>query len=89
MGYSLTEEELHFFGRVSRTPEGRKLIDILQKRQKVYDYDCRRLDSSALSRVQGRALEIEELLELFEQGHKKIAKQASALTKKIIQTYDT
>ncbi len=72
-------------GRMARSPEGLKLINILQKRQKVYDYDCRRLDSSALHRVQGRTLELEDLLALFENAKEKLTKDAAQLSKRIIK----
>lgn len=74
----LNKDELEFMGRLARSPDGQMLRNILEKRLEVYNYDCRRLDASALHRTQGRAQELEDLFMLFETGQKHIANRVNA-----------
>lgn len=61
-----TQQDLEVLRRYGRTPEGRLLVAVLQDRLADIDRTNRRAIGEMLYRGQGRAIEIEELLELFD-----------------------
>lgn len=61
-----TQQDLEVLRRFGSTPEGRLLAAVLQDRLAEHDRNNRRAIGENLYRGQGRALEIEELLQLFD-----------------------
>lgn len=61
-----TQQDLEVLRRYGKTPEGRLLVAVLQDRLADLDRTNRRAIGEMLYRGQGRAIEIEELLELFD-----------------------
>jgi hypothetical protein len=63
---TLTQQDLDLLRRFGALPEGRLLVSVLQSRLTDYDQRNRRAIGEDLYRTQGRALEIEDLLEILD-----------------------
>lgn len=62
---ALTQPELQALRRFTQLPEGRLILSVLGERLAMADEKLRRLHGDDLYRMQGRALELEELITLL------------------------
>ncbi len=60
---NLTGDELATLDRVARSPDGQQLIALLQRRLAEHDAECRHADGNEIYRAQGRAQDLELLLD--------------------------
>lgn len=70
---TLTGDQVAFLDRLSKSPDGRLLLSMYQADLAELDVKLRRLSGEALSQAQGRAQQLEEMIERFQGKPKKAA----------------
>ncbi len=63
---TLTGDQMAFLDRLSKSPDGRLLLSMYQADLAELDVKLRRLSGEALSQTQGRAQQLEEMIERFQ-----------------------
>lgn len=66
----LTQDDLRFLARLSKTPDGAALIKILRADLAEVDATLRKATGEELIRTQGRAQKLDELIERFNTAEK-------------------
>jgi hypothetical protein len=75
---ALTTEELKALHSFGRSPEGRRLVAMLEERLTGYDVTNRRRAGDDLLRGLGRAIELEELIKLLTEPPKEVPRPGQA-----------
>lgn len=73
----LSNENLKFLARLSKTPDGQALAAILESKLAVQDVNCRKLVGPELHQAQGRAQQLSELLDDISQAQYRLDTNAS------------
>lgn len=73
----LDSTQLQFLARFSKTPDGQFLIGVLQAKLKEVEANLRRTTGEEVYRCQGRALELDDLMTLFESADASLKRSAS------------
>ena len=88
----LTADDLGFLARLSKSPDGRRLVMLLQAKLKEREQKLRRSTGEEVHRDQGRALELDELIADIEQAEQKLTRSASPVTsqaRRVVQSLDS
>lgn len=68
----LTEEQLKLLARLNKTPEGQIFIGILDSKLAVQDVNCRSMVGPELHQAQGKALQLQELIDDFTEAQSRL-----------------
>lgn len=72
MTFRFEPDDLMAMRAISRLPEGRRFIDLLNRRLQHHDTNLRKLTGDAIGWTQGRAQELAELVEAIETADLKL-----------------
>lgn len=76
----LTTEQLTFLARFAKTPDGQFLVGMLEARQAELNTTLRDVTGEEVYRTQGRALEVDNLLDQVKSAHVKLNRGAPSRT---------
>lgn len=76
----LSEEQLQFLARFSKSPDGRALVLMLQAKLGAVEAKLRTSTGEEVYRTQGRALVLDELIADIEGAQQKLNRAASTRT---------
>ena len=81
----LTQDQLVFLDRFSKSPEGRLWVELLQARLREQETNLRTKTGEEVYRCQGRALELDELLADILQSHVRLTRSQPTGTSRLRQ----
>jgi len=76
----LNTDDLGFLARLSKSPDGRRLLQLLQAKQAECNDKLRRTTGEEVLRWQGRALAVDELIDDIATAEQKLTRNAPSAT---------
>lgn len=76
----LSADDLAFLARLSKSPDGRRLVQLLQAKQAECNDKLRSTTGEEVLRWQGRALAVDELLADIAQAERKLTRNEAPVT---------
>ncbi|MBS0330801.1 MAG: hypothetical protein JSR30_13170 [Proteobacteria bacterium] len=76
----LSTDDLAFLARLSKSPDGRRLLQLLQAKQTECNDKLRSTTGEEVLRWQGRALAVDELIADIAQAEQKLTRNGAPVT---------